>query len=144
MRNKKGEYMENIGIVTQVTGKIAKVRVDRESACGGNCVSCKGCPGSAVIIETENTNNFYVGEKVRLTIDNKEFLKSAIIGYGIMAILMVAFAIGGYMLLHNESMSIVSAFVGLVIGFFILKIMYRGQKEKYIIEKIMNENDLEE
>ena len=130
--------MENIGIVTQIVGETAKIRIDRESACGGNCVSCKGCPSSAVIIDIENTVGLCVGDRVKLTLDNKEFLKSALIGYGVMVVLMVVCAVLGYMLLHNESASVICGLSGLIIGFLILKIVYRNPKEKYNIEKIVD------
>lgn len=128
--------MENIGIVTQIKDGTAKVRIDRESACGGNCSSCNGCPSGAVIIDIENAEELKVGDKVKLTLDNKEFLKSALIGYGVMVVFMVVSAVLGYMFLNNESASVICGLFGLVIGFFILKVIYRNQTEKYSVEKI--------
>ena len=43
--------MEQTGYVTKVSDGRIKVRVIRESSCGGNCVSCKGCPSGIQLIE---------------------------------------------------------------------------------------------
>lgn len=128
--------MENLGIITEVTKDKIKIRIDRQSACGGNCQSCAGCPSNAVVVEAERDADYHIGETVKLVTDTKVFLKSAFIGYGTMVILMVICAVGGYMYSKSESFSVISAFAGLVIGFFILKIVYRNQKEQYKIVKI--------
>ena len=43
--------MVKSGFVVEVGEKLVKVRIERQSACGGNCAGCLGCPANAKIIE---------------------------------------------------------------------------------------------
>ena len=67
--------MENTGYIVDILKDRVKVRVDRESACGGHCVSCKGCPTEAVIAECRLIGSANIGDKVRLSMDNSKFFK---------------------------------------------------------------------
>ena len=55
--------MEQTGYVTKVSDDRIKVRVIRESSCGGNCVSCKGCPSGIQLIECAAYDGAAVGDR---------------------------------------------------------------------------------
>ena len=61
--------MEQTGYVTKVSDGRIKVRVIRESSCGGNCVSCKGCPSGIQLIECAAYDGAAVGDRVILYAD---------------------------------------------------------------------------
>ena len=117
--------MEQIGYVTQVTDGVAKIRVDRESACGGNCAGCHGCPQNAVIIslKDDKDNPFVVGEKVYLNMKNSHFFTGLFKSYGVLIVTMLIGAILGYCLSKTEGLSVLGGFIGLVIGGIIVRLV---------------------
>lgn len=117
-----GDNMKQTGYVTESDGNKIKVRVDRESACGGNCVSCKGCPTSAVIVECTAEGEVSVGDVVVLSMDNKTFFKSTFFGYGLITILALLGAILGYIIVEAEGASVLGAILGVAVGLGIAKL----------------------
>lgn len=115
--------MEQTGYVTEINGDRVKVRVDRESACGGNCVSCKGCPASAVIVECRTDKDLEVGDTVTLIMPNGAFYKNAFLGYGIMTILTIFGAFAGFALFKSEGASVLGALVGIFTGLLLTKLV---------------------
>ncbi len=73
--------MEKCGVVVETDEKYAKVRVERESACGGNCASCGLCNARGTYVRIRNTEGFCKGDAVRLTADDTAFLKRCALGY---------------------------------------------------------------
>ncbi len=120
--------MVQTGYVVELTDCGAKVRVDRESACGGNCVSCKGCPASAVIVECTVSEKLSIGDEVRLVMDNGSFFKNAALGYGLPIVLMIVGAVVGYFALKSEGASVLGAITGVVLGMMALKIGFKNRK----------------
>ena len=118
--------------MTELTEHGAKVRVDRESACGGNCVSCKGCPASAVIVECSVAEEVNVGDEVRLVMDNGSFFKNAALGYGLPIVLMIVGAVVGYCALKSEGASVIGAIIGIVLGMLALKIGFKNKKSRIV------------
>ena len=121
--------MENKGFVTEVLGDIVKVRVARESACGGNCAGCHGCPADAVIVECKtNDTLFNVGDDVIVTMSRKSFFQGVFGCYGLMTILMILCAVIGYSIWKSEIASVIGGFLGLAVGGIFMKII-SAQKE---------------
>ncbi len=118
--------MENTGYIVDISGDSVKVRVDRQSACGGHCVSCKGCPTEAIVTQARLIGNASIGDKVRLSMDNKKFFKSLFLGYGQTAILMVLGAVLGYMIFKTEISSVLGGFLGLSLGIVIAKLVTKN------------------
>ncbi len=128
--------MVQTGYVVEVTETGAKVRVDRESACGGNCVSCKGCPTSAVIVECVTLEKVAVGEVVELTMKSSRFFKNAALGYGLLTVLMLLGATCGYTIFKSEGASVFGAAIGIVIGLLALKVCFKKNKSQIEARKI--------
>lgn len=126
--------MEKSGIVVAVENNIVKIRIDRESACGGNCVSCKGCPGNAVVISLPNEGKFEIGQIVRLEMKTTRFLWQSFLGYGLTAALIIVGAVVGYKAAHNEGSSIIGAALGLLVGLIVLRLFFKGNKENVTIK----------
>lgn len=133
--------MEQKGYVLESKNGIAKVRVERESSCGGNCVSCKGCPTGAVIVDAEDKIGLSRGDIVTLFEDTKKVIGYAIVGYGLMALLLVVGAVVGYVITKNDILSLVSAAVFLILGFLIVKLLFRNVKSEFYIKNRVNTSD---
>lgn len=127
--------MEQTGYVTEINGDRVKVRADRESACGGNCVSCKGCPTSAVIIECKTDLDLEIGETVTLIMPNSVFYKNAFVGYGIMTILTISGAFAGFALFKSEGASVIGALVGIITGLLLTKLVSAKASPEIIIKR---------
>lgn len=130
--------MKQSGYVTEVKEKTLMVRVDRESACGGNCVSCKGCGSEAVIVECEKADNINVGDMVTIVMEEKSFFKNVFLGYGLAIILMIVGAAAGYTVFKNEISSVMGTVIGLITSLVIQKILFARQKTELKIVKRMD------
>ncbi len=114
--------MKQTGYVTEIKDGKMRVRVDRESACGGNCVSCKGCPTGAVIAEYDVPDGVKVGDTVELTMPNSEFYKKAMLGYTVPTVLTIAGAVVGFWVSRNDGGSVIGAAAGLALGLILARI----------------------
>lgn len=128
--------MRQEGYVTAVLGNKAKIRVDRESACGGNCVSCKGCPAEATVVECEITQDIQVGDRVELTMSDVRFLGGVALGYGILTLLAVCGAVLGFMIEKSEGASFVGLVTGIVLGIIVLRIAFSTRRIEITARKI--------
>lgn len=110
--------MEQVGYVAELCGDFVKVRVDRESACGGNCAGCHGCPQNAVLISCNNDlkNPFELGEKVRIVMPTGTFFSGMLKSYGVLVLAVLLGAVLGFSCTHLEGVSVLGAFLGLLIG----------------------------
>lgn len=73
--------MEKIGVVVAADEKYAKIEIERESACGGNCASCGLCGTHSALVRIRNTERLQKGDAVRLIADDTAFLKRCALGY---------------------------------------------------------------
>ncbi len=128
--------MRQEGYVVAASGDMVKIRVDRESACGGNCVSCKGCPAEAVIIECKTEEKLAVGDRVEMTMPTGRFLGNAALGYGFLTVLAICGAVLGYTFWKSEGASVLGALVGIILGIAIFKIVFAEDRNEIRIEKI--------
>ena len=132
--------MEQTGYVVEIKNGVAKIRIDRESACGGKCVSCKGCPSNAILVEAKNELNLNKGDIVTLYEDTRKVMKYAFIGYGLLAILLVVGAIVGYVLTKRDIMALVSAALFVAVGFLIIKFSFRNIDSEFTIKSVERQN----
>ncbi len=128
--------MKQCGYVTEIFEDTIRVRVVRESSCGGNCVSCKGCPTDAVIVECEKNDDYYLGEKVFLLMNDKAYYKSLFWGYGQLILLTVILSVLGYNIFKTEFSSVLGGGIGLVIGLLISKLIFMNRKCEIRAEKV--------
>lgn len=133
--------MKQIGIVEAVNGTEARVKIKRESACGGNCASCGGCGGAkTTTVVAQNKAVAVVGDMVELEMPSGTVLSAAAAVY---IIPLVAFIVGDVLannIFKSELKSLLGglAFMAAAYGAVILK--SKKNKDKYIlvIEKIIN------
>lgn len=122
--------MEQIGFVAEVGKDEVKIRVERQSACGGNCAGCHGCPSNAVLISYPNDpqNPFSLGERVTVVMSTKNFFGGIMQSYGILILFMLAGAIGGYVWSEREGIAVLGGFLGLGIGGILVSFLGRRKK----------------
>ena len=119
--------MEQTGYVTKVNKDRVFVRVDRESSCGGNCVSCKGCPTSAVIVECAMRGDLKIGDTVRLVMPAKSFFINVFWGYGLMTILAIFGSISAYLIFLTEAASVLGLIAGIAGGLLISRFVFKNK-----------------
>lgn len=130
--------MNNTGKVTEITDSSVKIKIVRDSACGGNCQSCAGCELKDHFITADLTDLDFtpqVGDCVNIFLDNKVFYGYTIAGYAVFVILLILGAVSGYMKFKTEDASVLGAFLGLAIGFLALKLIFKNKKSAYKIQK---------
>ena len=110
--------MEQVGYVARVGEADVTIRVARESACGGNCGACHGCPSDAILVTCPNDDKhpYYIGEEVMLRMPSESFLSGTLLSYGLMSVTMLLGAILGYLFTHVEFGSVLGAFAGFAVG----------------------------
>ncbi|MBI4682220.1 MAG: SoxR reducing system RseC family protein [Nitrospirae bacterium] len=88
--------VEETGIITKVDGNMAKVLVQKKSACDGCSVegACKSTP-EGVEIEALNAVHAKVGQRVKILMTPRDYLKGTIIVYGLPLVVFIAGAIFG-------------------------------------------------
>ncbi len=130
--------MEQLGYVAKIDDGIAKIRVDRESACGGNCGACHGCPNTAVLVSFPNDpqDPFSIGEKVRILMPTGTFFFGIIKSYGVLILSVLAGAVLGYSLNQSEGFSVLGAGLGLVLGGCWVHVLSRKSKPSMRIQRM--------
>jgi sigma-E factor negative regulatory protein RseC len=141
--------MEEIGVVIETEGIMARVRVQKSGACDA-CAAAGTCKPSEETAELEAFNPIMakVGQTVRLALKPQLYLKASIIVYG----LPVAALIGGAILGKNigesyfkgtnsDLIAAAFGFGALIISFIIIKLWSSNveKKEEYrpVIEEII-------
>ena len=132
--------MREVGFVDEIKGGYAIVRVAKKSACGENCVSCKGgCTPGERKIKVKNPISAEVGEKVILELPDGKVLSAAFLAYILpIIIFFVGFFVGERIFSHElASVGIGVVFAG--VGFWGIYLFNKKAEEKYlaeIVEKI--------
>ncbi|MBQ2614159.1 MAG: SoxR reducing system RseC family protein [Clostridia bacterium] len=123
--------MMQTGYVAKIESGTVKIRVMRESACGGNCASCHGCPSGTVFV-TGNDNPadpFVIGEEVLIEMPSKKFFSGMFGSYGVMALGMLLGASAGYGLTDTEGFSVLGAFLGLAVGAVLMRLLSKKRED---------------
>jgi sigma-E factor negative regulatory protein RseC len=144
--------VEETGIVTKVNGAMATVLVQKKSACDG-CSVQGACESTAEGMEIEALNLVHAGEgqKVKVSMAPRDYLKGSMFMYGLPLIVFIAGAIIGKNIgesyLKNMNSDLVAAMTGfafLVLSLAGLK-LWTGKMEsrsgnKPVIEEIIEDN----
>lgn len=113
---------EQLGIVVEVNGDMAKVRATRH----GDCKNCGACPGdNAMVVDARNPIGAKIGQNVNFEIQEVNMLQAAFIVYmlPLVAIFLGALA-GGYAANRVGSQSVVTfQVIGGIIAFS-LSVLY--------------------
>jgi len=113
---------EQIGIVVEIDGEMAKVRATRH----GDCKNCGACPGdNAMIVDAQNPVSAKVGQNVAFEIQEVNMLQAAFIVYILpLVAIFIGALLGGYIAPKVGSQSIVLfQVIGGIIA-FILSVLY--------------------
>lgn len=136
--------MTNNGKIIEINGQKAKIQIMRESACGGSCKSCEGCELKNHFIDADISTelNFMpsVGDEVLISMDDSLFLRYAVMGYAVFIIFLILGAVFGYTATHNEIAAILCAFLGLLIAFIIVKLLFKNKRTGVSVRLRQNNN----
>lgn len=101
--------MREIGIVQNIFGEYADVAIVRKTACGENCVSCKGgCVPSEQIVRAKNAARAKPGDRVAVEMESQQVVKAAFLAYLLPIVFLVAGTIIGQEVFGSEWPGIVT------------------------------------
>jgi sigma-E factor negative regulatory protein RseC len=142
--------IEEIGIVTKVDGEMAKVMVQKKSACEGCTVqgACKSTE-NGMEIEAINAAHATEGQTVKIMMKPQVYLKGTMLVYGIPLVLFIAGAIAGknfgeeYLTgMNSDLVAAVAGFSTLVLALLALKLWAKktesDTENKPVIEEVVN------
>ena len=116
--------MEVKGVVKEILkNNIAKVMIERKSACGGNCHDCLNtCNGKSEIF-VKFTEELQIGDEVLITQRSQKVLLISIIVFLIPLISIITlYKLLGCYINNEEIVSLISLFGGVII--FLVVILY--------------------
>ncbi len=126
--------MEQIGVVVNINGNMARVQFKRASACGENCGMCGGCEKLNSFVDAKNTVSAQNGDTVKIETSTSYVLAGAFFVYIlplIAALIMYSF------------FGLLWAVLGFLLPFIILRILNK-KLDKYFrpnIVKIIKKNN---
>ena len=127
--------MKEVGTVQKIDGEYAFIRVEKKSACGENCATCKGgCVPTERIIKVKNTKKCQSGDKVALDMNTKKVMSAAFMVYIIPLVMLILGYFLGESLFGNEGSAILSGVVLMIISMIIIAVFDRLSKDKYMAE----------
>ncbi len=110
------------GVVERTEGRSAWIRVERSSACA-SCPSRDECnveSGGGMVVKAENTAGCSTGDRVRLSMPARSFLKSTFLVYILPVAALVVGAFFGRKFINIERISEDTASVVCAFGFMAL------------------------
>lgn len=129
--------MREKGVVIGIDGKYIDVKIDRKSACGGNCAECGGCMQKGSGVRAKNPGNVKKGDIVELELNSGRVLHAAFLVYILPLIIFICgYCIAGFVVKNN----IICAAAGgifMIISFFLLHAYDKKTKEKYMPEAVL-------
>lgn len=82
--------MKKKGIVVSAEGNNAHIRIQRESACGGNCASCASSCAKETVVTAINKAGAAAGDYVELEMESSRVLGAAVLVYVIPLLMLDA------------------------------------------------------
>lgn len=135
---------EEVGIVLEINGKMAKVKAARH----GDCENCGSCPGDmAIVMDVQNPLSAKPGQKVAFEIPQANMLQAAFMVY-IMPLLAAGFGavmgwyVATYFGLPTVPWQIGGGIAVFILSLFLVKIYDRAVKKNSkmlpVITKILS------
>ncbi|MEW6571086.1 MAG: SoxR reducing system RseC family protein [Nitrospirota bacterium] len=146
----KFETVEEIGVIENVEGTSATVKIQKKNACQGCSLNVCKPSGTFMEIEAFNRVNARVGQKVKISMASYSYVGSAIIVYGIPALALIGGAVIGREFFSRyfhefdaDLISAIFAFGAFITSFLFVKIwsVLRGRKTALspVIEEILDD-----
>jgi sigma-E factor negative regulatory protein RseC len=140
--------MEENGVVTSVEGPMAKVLVERKSACDKCSVGTCTVTGEGAELEALNNARAEVGQKVKVVLKPYTYLKGSMLLYGLPALALIIGAVLGKEYFSRwfegadpDGVSAMFAFGFFALSLLVVKLWSRrvGKKVQYkpVIEEII-------
>lgn len=140
--------MEEIGVVMSVEGPMAKVLVERKSACDKCAAGTCTLTGGGAELEALNKARAEVGQKVKVALKPYTYLKGSFLLYGLPALSLIVGAVLGKEYFSKwfdgtnpDTVSAIAAFGLFALSFIVVKLwsMRAEKKIKYtpVIEEIL-------
>lgn len=119
--------VEETGIVTKIEGTMAKVLVQKKSACEG-CTVKGACSSTPEGMEIEALNSIHAreGQRVKVLMTPQEYLKGSMLVYGLPLVLFITGAIIGKNIGEEHFKNINSDLVAALTGFVFLILSLAG------------------
>ncbi len=132
--------MTGEGIVVKTHGGHATVRIEKKSACSGECSSCGMCQNPVYDVEARNTAGAHVGDKVKLYMPTGKVYRAAFLVY--MLPILAVFAVMGvcYALSLPASATAIVCVVALAGWIYAIRRYNRRANLESEITEIVNEN----
>lgn len=135
---------QEIGVVIEVNGNVAKVKAARH----GDCDNCGACPGdSAIVMDVRNAVSAKPGQKVSFEMHSASMVLAAFVVYAIPLFAATAGTVIGWLIANQLGQALVAFQVGGgIIGFglslIVIKLYDRAIKNNVktlpVITKILN------
>ena len=139
--------IEEFGTVEKTIDSFAFVNVERGSMCG-NCPSkglCHPFGGDDKNFQVKALNSIDAkeGDKVKIVIGNRNFLKASFIVYGIPILFLIIFSILGKIFFEKDILSFLAGFSGMILSYFFIKSYDKRNKDKFFPEivEIVEKNE---
>ena len=121
---------QTVRVVEIIAKNLCSVEIQRESACGGNCASCKGCPsaGEKILALAYNAAGAKVNDIVVVESSSKDIYGIAALVYMVPVVLLLL----GYILMSALSSASYAPGIGAALGFaagVLIAVIY-GKKKK--------------
>jgi sigma-E factor negative regulatory protein RseC len=122
--------MTQTAIVTNVfSNGMALVRVERTSACGGNCAHCGACKyQNKITTQARNRISAKVGDKVIIQSSTSQIIRAAALVYFLPLITFFAGCFGAMALSLGEGWTILAGFLGLAVGLALVYWINRSRR----------------
>jgi sigma-E factor negative regulatory protein RseC len=137
--------MEEIGVVQSVDGVIARVLVEKKSACEKCAAKCNLTEGGAMI-EAVNTARAEVGQRVRVEFKPLSYVKGSVLIYGVPALGLIAGAVLGKEVVSRfipgvdpDLLSAFFGFGGFLVAYIASRLFARTMEKKTEYKPVVEE-----
>lgn len=129
--------MTGEGVVIETMGHMAKVRIEKKSACSGECSSCGLCNNPVYDIEAINNANAKAGDKVKLFMPTKKVVGVAFLVY--MVPILAIFLIMGICTVFNINnyINATLCLISILLWLFLLRRFSKKADLKNIITEVI-------
>ena len=132
--------MKKKGIVVSAEGNNAHIRIQRESACGGNCASCASSCAKETVVTAFNKAGAAAGDYVELEMESSRVLGAAVLVYVIPLLMLVLGYFIVYFISNSESWGICAGFILMAAAYVVAAKIAKKNTNKYSlsVEKVID------